>query len=813
MTEDSVSTMESLFERVENLGAWDSYIRSFQTIGVTDEELSMAMIDATFNSNDELLYRLTTSTKSGRRVFKQLCLKGRMSFFAYFHMQERDESDLALNVVVGLGKWDFVPELYEHVSVTQRSRRQAFRCAIRAGAWDAVTQMAACSVTCRRDRREAFLAAVRQGQFTRAVQLYCGQDVGVTDVRDLRFAIKTCFATGQCKSAAEFLHCCRSDEERYQVLKIILKEAIHAGNVVLLRNSPIYNRLYLEGSSVVETADGAGCFDVNVQENPLLSTHSSLLRIEENHLVNAVVTEIPAAADYTSTDDTMDLLQSMDDTDGHQRLLRYLLRQAVGGNNAECFKSLCLQSTRWEETAWYAFKRAFEGGRTHLVTHVLAAEFCHSFRHDCLLGLAVKLAVRAGKWEFIEDTADIHKLCFPWLEHFVVKTDLLKGSKNWPFLIPIVEQFIKSDDSTGDLAYIAETEIGNQFSSSRKTKRLAKWCEENSFPHFALYLSVATGDWLAAKRITDSMKNPMCFSLYDMVLEKSLAEGAWNVAAACLKHAPTDGDDDVIGRFHWMMDLTSLIKQCREDGMKDWVVKLAVWTGEWEIVETEIESCDDQSVLNFTLKEAAESNQWHIVKTLLTRCSGSEPCLRDVLTSAIVTGECAIVKTLLNMINPLSDAFGYRRSILCTAVQSYENREEMVLLCIKAGVSTHQQADDSFMTPMENALNWLYSPPPLSTIKALFESGACSYNELRRLMNNTYIKMRLETRIQTKILQFMEEAARTPRSLQNLCRLSVSHLIGCWPGRENRILSLPVPQCVKDFLMFTDLASDAMSSS
>ena len=812
MTEDSVSAMESLFERVENLGAWDSYIRSFQTVRVTDEELSMAMTDATFNSNDELLYRLTTSTKSGRRVFKQLCLKGTMPFFVCFHMQERDESDLALNVVVGLGMWDFVPELYEHVNVTQRSRRQAFRRAIRAGAWDAVTQMAACSVTCRRDRREAFLAAVRQGQFTRAVQLYCGQDVGVTDVRDLRFAIKTCFATEQCESAAEFLHCCRSDEERYKVLKIILKEAIHAGNVVLLGNSPLSNRLYLEGSSVVETADGAVCLDVDVEENPLLSTHSSLLRIEENRLVKAVVTEIPAAADYMSTDETMDLLQSMDDTDGRQRLLRYLLRQAVSGNNAECFKILCLQCTRWEETAQYAFKRAFKGGRPHLVTHILGADVCHSFRHDTLLRLAVELAVKTGNMEFIKDTVDVHRLCFPWLEYFVVETDLLKASKNWPFLIPAVELLIKSDDITGDLAHILEIGVNSPFNSSRKAKRrLAKWCEENSFPHFALCLSVETGDWLTARRITDSMKNPMCFSLYDMVLDKSLAEGAWNVAAACLKHAPTDDDDDVMDRFRWMVDVAPLIKQCRQDGMKDWVVKLAVCTGEWEIVETEMESCDDQSVLNFTLKEAAESNQWHIVTTLLTRCSGSEPCLRDVLTSAIVTGECAIVKTLLNMINPLSDDSNIS-PILSTAL-GIENAEEMVLLCIKAGVSTHQQADDLFMSPMERALNWLYLPPRLSTIKALFESGACSHNELRRLKNNTYIKMRLETRNQTKILQFMEEAARTPRSLQNLCRLSVSHLIGCWPGRENRILSLPVPQCVKDFLMFADLASDAMSSS
>ena len=420
----------------------------------------------------------------------------------------------------------------------------------------------------------------------------------------------------------------------------------------------------------------------------------------------------------------------------------------------------------------------------------------------------MKLAVRAGKWEFIEDTVDVHKLCFPWLKHFVVKTDLLKGSKNWPFLIPIVELLIKSDENTDDLADIIHSiGIGSPFNSARKAKRrLIKWCEENSFPHFALYLSVATGDWLTAKRITDSMKNPMCSSLYDMVLRKSLADGAWNVVAACLKHAPADGDDDVMDRFHWPTDLAPLIKQCREDGMKDWVVKLAVWTDEWEIVETEMESCHDQSVINFALEKAAESSQWHIVTTLLTRCSGSEPCLRDVLTSAIVTGECAIVKTLLNMVNPLSDGFGYCRSILCTAIQSYENREEKVLLCIKAGVSTHQQADDSFMSPMENALNWLYSPPPLSTIKALFESGACSHDELRRLKNDTDIKMRLETRNQTKILQFMEEAARTPRSLQNLCRLSVSHLIGCWPGRENRILSLPVAQCVKDFLMFTDLA-------
>ena len=600
-----------------------------------------------------------------------------MPFFVYFHMQERDESDLALNVVVGLGMWDFVPELYEHVSVTQRSRRQAFRRAIRAGVWDAVTQMASCSVTCRRDRREAFLAAVRQGQFTRAVQLYCGQDVSVTDVRDLRFAIKTCFATGQCKSAAEFLHCCRSNEEKDKVLKIILKEAIHAGNVVLLRNSPLTNRLYLKGSSVVETADGAVCLDVKVEENPLLSTHSSLLRIEENHLVNVVVTVIPAAADSMSTDDTMDLLRSMDDTDGHQRLLRYLLRQAVSGNNAECFKSLCLQSTRWEETAQYAFKRAFEGGRPHLVTHTLGTDVCHRFRHGTLLRHAVELAVKTGNGEFIKDAVDAHDLGFPWLKHFVVETDLLEASRNWPFLIPVVELLIKSDDNTGNLACIAEIGIGNWFNFSRETKRrLAKWCKENSFPHFALCLSVATGDWQTARRITDSMKNPICFSLYDMVLRKSLADRAWNVVAACLKHAPTDGDDDVMGRFHWMTNVAPLIKQCREDGMKNWAVKLAVWTGEWEIVETEMESCDDQSVLNFTLKEAAESNQWHIVTTLRTRCSGSEPCLRDVLTSAIVTGECAVVKTLLNMINPLSDGFGYRRSILCTAVQSYKNREK-----------------------------------------------------------------------------------------------------------------------------------------
>ena len=136
----------------------------------------------------------------------------------------------------------------------------------------------------------------------------------------------------------------------------------------------------------------------------------------------------------------------------------------------------------------------------------------------------------------------------------------------------------------------------------------------------------------------------------------------------------------------------------------------------------------------------------------------------------------------------------------------------MVLLCIKAGVSTHQQADDLCISSVEIALNWCYFSP-LSTIKGLFESGACSHDELRRLKNDTNIKIRLETRNQTRILQFMEEAARTPRSLQNLCRLLVSHLIGCWPGRENRILSLPVPQCVKDFLMFADLASDAMSSS
>ena len=786
--------MESLFERVENLGAWDSYIRSCQTVGVTDEELSAAMIDATFNSNDELLHRLTTGTKSGRRVFKQLCLKGRIPFVVYIDLLAREESDLAFNLIVGLGMWSFVLELYAHEDVTQRSRRHAFQRAIREGAWETVTQMAACRVTCGRDRREAFLAAVRRGQFSWAVQL-CREGAAVAD-GDLRFAVKTCFATGQHGSAIEFLKCCRSDEKRGKVLKLILKEAIHAGSVVLVGNAPSSNKFDFAGSSgVVETAIGAAWCNMTVEidlVNSGNSAHFSKVCIGENHTVSVFVNKLPAADSFNmSTEDT-------DDTEGSRWLLRYLIRQTVSGNNAECFKGLCQQLIDQGKNVQYAFKKAFEGGRPHLVTHVIDDVHCICFQHFTLLSLAIKLAVRSENWEFIRNVSEVHQRCFPWLNHLVTETNLLRKSKNWPFLVPIVERFIeKKIDVTDDLSDTFSVGIGI---NSRKAKHLAKWCEENSFSHLALCLSVETKDWLMAKRITESLENPMCLSLFNWVLEESLIWGAWNVASACLKHAPTDEMDTE--RFGWM-DVAPLIRQCRTDGMKDWVIKLAAWTHEWQIVQTEMESCDDESILNFVLQEAATTDQWQVVSTLLTRCTGSEPCLHDVLTSAIEMDEYAVAKTLLNMISPLSGNSDFG-SILHIAVES-ENAEEMVLLCIEAGVSTHrQQEHDLFWSPMNRALT--FAPgPQFSVVRALFESGACSHGELRHIMNDPFIKSRLKIRNQTKILQFMEEAVRRPHSLQNLCRLSVSHLIGCWPGRKNRISSLPVPQCIKDFIMFNDL--------
>nr|KAG5688738.1 hypothetical protein BaRGS_002062 [Batillaria attramentaria] len=93
----------------------------------------------------------------------------------------------------------------------------------------------------------------------------------------------------------------------------------------------------------------------------------------------------------------------------------------------------------------------------------------------------------------------------------------------------------------------------------------------------------------------------------------------------------------------------------------------------------------------------------------------------------------------------------------------------------------------------------------LPLVRLLHESGSSSNCELFLLKNDASIRAQLERQRRQDIVQYLDRAASNPASLQHLCRLTVSHLVGCRPGRRDRVASLPLTWCTKDLVLFEDL--------
>ena len=95
----------------------------------------------------------------------------------------------------------------------------------------------------------------------------------------------------------------------------------------------------------------------------------------------------------------------------------------------------------------------------------------------------------------------------------------------------------------------------------------------------------------------------------------------------------------------------------------------------------------------------------------------------------------------------------------------------------------------------------------LPVIKLLHKAGACSNKDLFCLKDNRWLKGELVREDRHDIVQYLHEAATTPRSLQDLSRLRVSHLLGCGPGRPKRVMSLDATRPARDLINFEDVLS------
>ena len=169
-------------------------------------------------------------------------------------------------------------------------------------------------------------------------------------------------------------------------------------------------------------------------------------------------------------------------------------------------------------------------------------------------------------------------------------------------------------------------------------------------------------------------------------------------------------------------------------------------------------------------------------------------------------GQADIVHTLLLMTgaDPLvRDEDG--NTLMMAAFQAAEGRENVYRALIQSGISTHQavvsasllaslkerkaDVDEAFSSPMKRAVEG----GQLRIAKMLYASGACSNREVHALSTSPNIRLKARR----DVLEFVEDISSQPRRLRDLCSLTVSHLIGCGAGRDDRAARAGLPPAVR----------------
>ena len=151
-------------------------------------------------------------------------------------------------------------------------------------------------------------------------------------------------------------------------------------------------------------------------------------------------------------------------------------------------------------------------------------------------------------------------------------------------------------------------------------------------------------------------------------------------------------------------------------------------------------------------------------------------------------GQADIVHTLLLMTgaDPLvRDEDG--NTLMMAAFQAAEGRENVYRALIQSGISTHQAVVSA--SPMKRAVEG----GQLRIAKMLYASGACSNREVHKLSTSPTIRLKARR----DVLEFLEDISSQPRRLRDLCSLTVSHLIGCRAGRDDRAARAGLPPPVR----------------
>ncbi|XP_070183742.1 uncharacterized protein [Littorina saxatilis] len=383
---------------------------------------------------------------------------------------------------------------------------------------------------------------------------------------------------------------------------------------------------------------------------------------------------------------------------------------------------------------------------------------------------------------------------------------ILPEKNVWPLVIPALDAFCGILDKYDALGWEHEESDAD---TTMNIERLTEWCMSASYKNICLVLFTIHASEDRFMEVVDQVGSSVESEVISFCFVLAVAKGAWESAASCLQFMPVEDARIIVRDLQDGAEYSNLIGKCRQRGQQTWAIYIAVFTEDWDNVTTDIECCQEVGVVDYVVTHASVHGQWNIVQNQLHKCSPDTNIQCKILRLAVQAGQSEICTALISKVDIVQEGVSIQ-SLLYKAVSSSGDREEMVKLCIEFGFSTHIKTctctsahgcSVCWDCPMKTAL----SNGQMPLVKLLHKAGACSNRQLFRCKENADLRNRLQGQGRHDIVEYLDHAAATPRALQDLCRLQVSHLIGCRPGRVERVMSLDMPWPAKDLINFEDV--------
>jgi hypothetical protein len=339
----------------------------------------------------------------------------------------------------------------------------------------------------------------------------------------------------------------------------------------------------------------------------------------------------------------------------------------------------------------------------------------------------VRETVNSKKWDLVKELAESKVISemrdgeeddFDMKVFFTLLRCMVENESARPVLLKCVQVLFEMLDDYE--FHFAEDSGGGLDSDSMETE-LAELLEQAmtlSCFQLAFFLSVVMDEESVVDKVVNSELNPglniqtFCGSCFFAV-----CNGKWISAVKCLEQLSKEQAESIFEEFD-DFDASPLIVECRERKMYDWAACIGAWTGKFEGVLSDLKHCTDHTVVNILVKR---------------------------LKSALTFGHAECCRAILQIIDPLSVVLA--KDLLQQAVTSYDS-EEMVKVCIEAGLSTHinsckctgsESCQDCRISPMMTALE--NGEKPL--VQLLYKSGACSNKDLYHYFTNPSVTGKL----------------------------------------------------------------------